>query len=66
MARKRDWSHLEKNTKWKYDWKANLFAKALPSRAFSNRLTANVMLTMQAILVQGFSTADSIKSYFRH
>ena len=48
-----------------YDWQSNMMRKALPARAFYNDLTSNVILSMQAILVKGFSTVDIIRTYFR-
>jgi hypothetical protein len=62
---KRRYQHLEVNSSHRYDWRNNLMQRALPAKAFANDLTKNVLLSMQAILVKGFETADLIKSYFR-
>ena len=59
------YQHLENIVQVQYDWKQNMFKKCLPERAFYNQLTANILLSMQTILVKGFSTADLIKSYFK-
>lgn len=61
----RKYQHLEQNPDWKFDWKSNLFKKTMPAIAFVNELTKNVMLSMEMILVKGFETADSIKTYFK-
>jgi hypothetical protein len=62
---KNKFAHLEKRIEKGFDWKSNLLKKTLPKRAWDNRLTANIMLSIERILVNGFSTADKIREYMR-
>lgn len=62
---RKKYSHLENVVQTEYDWASNLMVKSLPDRAFKNPLTSNIIMSMQLILVKGFKTADSIRSYFR-
>ena len=62
---KNRYSHLEEIVQVEYNWRTSMFKKCLPERAFYNNLTANILVSMQTILVKGFVTADYIKSYFK-
>ena len=60
------YSHLNKTTfDNAFDWQRNMFQKSLPPRAFVNSFTAGFLLSIQKILVTGFTEAKQIKRYFR-
>lgn len=59
----KSYKHLDKKPQYKFNWSERLLSKAMPTRAFSNSLTKNMMLSIQSMLVRAFKTADRIKSY---
>lgn len=61
----KNYKHLDKKPEIEFDWTASLMQKSLPPRAFANDLTANIVLSVQAILVKGLSSANSIRTYFQ-
>lgn len=48
-----------------FDWKNNMFIKALPARAFVNAFTTGFLLSIQKKMAIGFDQAKHIKTYFR-
>lgn len=67
MKRYNKYEHLNKSVGGKsaFDWKSKIFKKALPPKAFENSLTSKILLGVEKILVLGFETSASIKSYLK-
>lgn len=56
--------HLQKNVYTGSDWHNNLLKKSMPIRAFTNTLTANLLLSCEAILVASMKPSDRFKKWF--
>ncbi len=57
--------HLERTIDPMYDWEEHLLKKSLPKRAFTNVITANILLASELMLGISYSTARKIRTYFR-
>jgi hypothetical protein len=59
----KSYKHLNKVPQHKFNWQSSMMERAMPTRAFVNELTRNIMLSVQAMLVRAFKEADRIKFY---
>lgn len=58
------YSHLEKIEVVEYDWGNNLLKKSLPIRSFTNRLTSNLLIGCEIMLVKSMKPIDRLKKWY--
>jgi hypothetical protein len=61
----KSYSHLEERIETEYDYANNLFSKALPIRAFTNKITSTFLLGVEKIVVISIDSIRNIKTYKR-
>lgn len=59
----KSYKHLSQSNVTKFDYSSKMMQKAMPSRAFYNTLTSNIILSVQAILAKSFKAVSYITTY---